>query len=537
MELQWIGVAFLLGLCARWLRQPPLLGFLAAGFGLELLGLRPDASLRELAHVGILLLLFTIGLKLDLRSLIRPHVWGSAMIHLSAIILCSMACLKVATWTGLGMLSGLDLSSLALLGFALSFSSTVFAVKVLEERDDMNSIYGRVAIGVLIIQDIAAVLFLTVSKGEWPSVWALGLLALMFVKPWIGRILSWCGHGEMLVLAGLAAALGGAALFDVVGVKADLGALAAGVLCSGHEKSQELSKSLLGLKDVFLVGFFLTVGLTGLPTWEMCAVAVLMAALLPIKGAMFFALFTGFRLRARTSLLASLSLGSFSEFGLIVAAVAVTEQWLEKPWLVTLAIAIGLSLLLSSVANGFAFQLYRQGRAWLARFEREERILEERAVDAGFARVLIFGMGRIGTSAYETIQTELGNVVAGFDVNASIVDTHRHGGRAVHLASATDADFWERLHIDREQVQLVLLAMSSQEDNMIAIQQLRAEGYEGTISATARFDDEMQALVTEGADSVFQIFADAGPAFAQQAIDASTFRKTSVESMEETAAM
>ena len=84
MELQWIGVAFLLGLAVRRLGQPPLLGFLAAGFFLELVGLRPDAALVELADLGILLLLFAIGLKLDLRSLVRPFVLGVASIHMVA---------------------------------------------------------------------------------------------------------------------------------------------------------------------------------------------------------------------------------------------------------------------------------------------------------------------------------------------------------------------------------------------------------------------------------------------------------------------
>ncbi len=143
MELQWIGVAFVLGFVAKRLGQPPLVGFLIAGFALELFGLRPDASLRELADVGVLLLLFTIGLKLELRSILMPQVWGVTLIHAAATTLVLGAVALGASALGLSLFASLDLRGAAVLGFALSFSSTVFAVKVLEERDDLTTLYGR----------------------------------------------------------------------------------------------------------------------------------------------------------------------------------------------------------------------------------------------------------------------------------------------------------------------------------------------------------------------------------------------------------
>jgi len=521
VEVQWIGVAFLLGMAARRLGQPPLLGFLGAGCGLELLGLRPDDSLRELADVGILLLLFTIGLKLDLRTLATRHVLGSALVHLALVSAAGAGLVALGVAAGLGPFASLDPRGVAILGFALAFSSTVFAVKVLEERDDMSATYGRIAIGILIVQDIAAVVFLAASKGEWPSPWSIGLLALIPARPLIGRVLKWCGHGELLVLAGLAAALGGAALFEAVGIKADFGALAAGVLCGGHAKSRELAQGLMGLKEVFLVGFFLSVGLTGLPTLEMLGVALVLSVALPLKGLLFLGLLMGFGLRGRTSLLTALGMTNYSEFGLIVAAVAVSQGWLPHPWLVTLAIAVGLSFVVASLVNGIAFELYRRLRPRLLRLERAARVPEERAVDASRAEVLVFGLGRIGSRAFDTIREETELEVVGFDTDARAVAHHQREGRTAHVASATDADFWERLAIDRDRVRIVLLAMSSHEDNRVAIRQLRAEGYRGVIAATARFGDEVDKLEAEGADVVFEVFTGAGPAFAAQALERS----------------
>jgi predicted Kef-type K+ transport protein len=261
MELQWVGVAFALGFVVRRLGQPPLLGFLGAGFVLELLGLRPDDSLRELADLGVQLLLFAIGLKLDLPSVLRPQVWGVTLLHMAGVTATFIGLALGLGAIGVPALAGLDLRAAALVAFAASFSSTVYVVKVLEERDDMGAVYGRIAIGILVVQDLAAVIFLAASSGKLPSPWALGLFALVPLRPLIHRALSLVGHGELLVLAGLAATLGGAGLFELVGMKGDLGALTAGVLLGSHPKTDELAKALIGLKDVFLVGFFLTVGL------------------------------------------------------------------------------------------------------------------------------------------------------------------------------------------------------------------------------------------------------------------------------------
>jgi predicted Kef-type K+ transport protein len=132
-------------------------------------------------------------------------------------------------------------------------------VKSLEESGDMGAMHGRVAIGILIMQDILAVLFLTFSTGKIPSLWALALLmVLLGGRRYIGSLISRSGHGEMVTLCGLFLALVlGAKGFESVGLKADLGALFVGVLVGSHPKSKEVSKSLMGITDLLLVGFFL----------------------------------------------------------------------------------------------------------------------------------------------------------------------------------------------------------------------------------------------------------------------------------------
>ena len=141
-----------------------------------------------------------------------------------------MILIKGVAILGLGMISDLSLQSALLIGFALSFSSTVFAVKVFEARGEMGAVHGRIAIGLLIVQDIFAVVFIAASSAKIPSVWALLLFGLIPLRPLLLRILEQVGHGELLVLMGWILPLGGAVLFESVGVKADLGALVLGVV-------------------------------------------------------------------------------------------------------------------------------------------------------------------------------------------------------------------------------------------------------------------------------------------------------------------
>ena len=262
-DVIWISLAFGLGFLARMLNLPPMVGFLATGFILNYLGIVSGEMLAKLSDLGITLLLFTVGLKLNLNYLIRPQVWLAAAAHISIVTAVFGILIFALAFLGVPLFAGLDLKLALMLGFVLSFSSTVFAVKVLEEKMEMKSLHGRIAIGILVIQDLAAVIFLALSTGTLPSMWAMLLFLLIPLRPILHFLLQRTGHGELLILYGLVLALGGAELFELVGVKDDLGALIMGLIISSHPKSQELSKSMLGFKDLFLVGFFLLIGMSG----------------------------------------------------------------------------------------------------------------------------------------------------------------------------------------------------------------------------------------------------------------------------------
>ena len=246
--------------------------------------------------MGVTLLLFTIGLKLRLRSLLAPEVWGTASAHMALLTVIIVSLLLIPGLIGLSWLGVLDWQAAAVIAFALSFSSTIFAVKTLEDRGEMRSRHGQLAIGILIIQDIIAVLFLTFATDKSPTIWTLALLSLTFSRPLFNHFMERSGHGEILILFGLFMAVGGGELFELVGMKADLGALIIGIMLSGRRKSDELSSSLLNFKDLFLVGFFLSIGINALPTMTDILIAVgLVLLILPIKAVLFFGTIARFR--------------------------------------------------------------------------------------------------------------------------------------------------------------------------------------------------------------------------------------------------
>ena len=139
-----------------------------------------------------------------------------------------------------------------LLAFSLSFSSTVFAVKILEENGRINALNGRTAIGVLIIQDILAVIYLTVSTGRMPSWWAVLVIGLLPVaRKVLLAVLNRVDHGELMVVFGLFVALiAGASTFEVVHLKPDLGALVVGMLMAPHPRAREMADALMSVKDI-----------------------------------------------------------------------------------------------------------------------------------------------------------------------------------------------------------------------------------------------------------------------------------------------
>ncbi|GGC07049.1 potassium transporter Kef [Marivita lacus] len=509
-EVITISFAFFFGLVVRQIGLPPLVGFLAAGFAINIAG--PTLGMPEytgetlghVAHLGVLLLLFTVGLKLKLAQIAQPQVIGGALVHFAISVAVFMP--------GLKLFMGLDWSTALLLAIALSFSSTVLAAKLLETKRELGTFHGRTAIGILIVQDIVALVVLAVWSGQTPNIWALLIFGVPLLRPVLHRLLDFAGHDELLVLMGmlLSLVIGGMG-FEAMGLSSEIGALVMGVLLSTHTRAKELGASLWSLKEIFLVGFFLQIGLTGLPDWGAMVFAVAVGIALALKGVLFFALMVAFKLRARSAFLTALSLTAYSEFGLIVAAGVLPE------FLVPLAIAVSISFVISAPLNRYAHPIYERLEDKLRQYERDTIHPDEQPKNMGDADVLIFGMGRTGSAAYRVIE-EQGLKALGLDADTYKARAHHEAGRNVLFADAEDSNFWRSCNLG--QVKAAILAMDDLEAKLIAARSLRQRGFTGPIVAHALHEAHQDQIREAGADYTYLTMNQAGISLAEQTAEA-----------------
>jgi glutathione-regulated potassium-efflux system ancillary protein KefC len=326
------------------------------------------------------------------------------------------------------------------------------------------------------------------------------------------KLLASSGHGELFTLFGLALALGGAELFELAGIKGDLGALIIGALLAGHQKAKELSRNLLQFKDLFLVGFFLTIGLAGWPSTQIIAVAVFLGTLALLKPLLYFPLLTRLHTPPRTALLSSVALTNFSEFGLIVVSVSAVAGWVDAQWTGALSLAIAVSFIIASPLNTKAHDLYRRWHQFLRSFE--SRKLQARLPNTSNTSVIVLGMGNIGSGAYDAMAEQYGEVVLGVDDNDKKLETHRQNRRRVVAADASDPDFWHRVNF--KEVKLIMLALTNHQENLLVSKLLEELGYQGRIAAVVRFSEEAEELRELGI-SAFNLYAQAGAGFANHA--------------------
>ncbi len=520
MEFELIAVAFAFGFVAHMVRLPPMVGYLAAGFVLHAFGEESTAGIQLVSDVGVLLLLFGIGLKLQLSTLARPVVFAGATAHAAVTTAIIGAALLGVGALGFPLAEDLAVQEAALAGFAFSFSSTVFAVKALEERKESASLQGRLAIGILVMQDIFAVIFLTIAAEDAPSLWAVPVVAaVVLAKPVYGWVLDHSGHGELLLLLGLALAVGvGAESFDHVGLKPDLGALVLGVTLASHARAAELAKALLGFKDILLVGFFLSIGLDGTPSAGAVGIAVLVLALLPVKTAGFVWAVSKFRFRARTAWHASITLATYSEFGLIVAVIGVERELLDQQWISAIAVAVSISFVLAAPLSTGRYRLYGRFADTFSRIERAPIQPDDALIDAAEARIVVFGMGRVGMGAYDELVIRRGPVVLGVERQATPLEHHAASGRLVVRGDALDLEFWGRIQL-KQQIELVVLAMSDHAANLEAVKRVHEFLPDARIAATASYPDDVEALEAAGVDVARNLYGEAGQGLADDACD------------------
>lgn len=507
MDVIWVGAAYLAGWLGLRLGFPPLVGYLLAGFGLYFFGIRSSQDLQSLADIGVWLLLFTVGLKLRIQNLIRAEVLGVGGLHL----LVSSAVLLAV------MLGSLGFNNALYVAVGLAFSSTVLAIKLLEDKRELNAYHGRVVVGILILQDLVAIGLLAFAGAKQPTLWALSFLLLPLLRPLVLQLFSKSGHDELLLLFGLSLALAGGTLAKAVGISPELGALVFGAVLAGHERTSELSRVLWGLKEAFLVAFFLTIGLGGLPPITLLPWLPVFLLVLPLQSILFFFLFIRFGLRARTAFVASAALSSYGEFALIVVKPLIDSGQLESGWVSLLGVIIAVSLAIAAPLNRQVHLLYEKLEPWLLRFEGKNIHIDREPTNLGKANWLVIGMGRTGSATYKQLEAS-GQRVIGLDSDPEKLERHRAKGRRVLYGDSEDPELWERLELSR--LKGVIITAPDLEARLRALQGLQRRGFGGKIAVLSHHKEEEVSLEQAGATLIFRPQAEAGERLAQRALEA-----------------
>jgi len=506
-DVLWVVIAFCAGAMARAGKLPPLVGYLAAGMGLSVLGVEGSAVVDRIGEIGVALLLFIIGLDLRWKSMKRVEVFGAGSLHIV---------LFAAVGTAGGMALGLPWYGALAVAVSLCASSLVLAAQALDAHGNRRSLHGRVVIGIILVQRVAVTGAVAGVGAATPSLWALALVALPAVRPLLHRILSRVARGELLLLFGLALAVAGSILFAGVNLGAELGALAAGALLAGHDRIEDLRETLTPVKNALIPAFFLSVGLVGFPGPSGLVVVAVLLLGLAVKAGLFFGVLVGLRMNPRTAWMATLPLTTYSGLTLIVGSAAVQSGALPESALAVLALATAGSYLLNAPIARRASDLWDRVRPVLNRFdlsdEREEGASPQ-SLDT--TRYLVVGMGRTGTAAYDYLDDFL-QCPLGLDDDPERIERHEEAGRNVLLGDPRDASFWRRL--DASHLDVVLLTISDLSVKLDAIHALRDAGYTGAINALTAHPEHRDMLQDAGANTVYLSVVRAGRALAAHGI-------------------
>lgn len=516
-----LALAAAVGLVATWLRQPLIVAFIGVGILVGPTGVgwvEPEGALELLAQLGIAVLLFLVGLRLDLH-LIRTTGPIALATGLGQVVFTSVIGYLIA------ISLGMDTVTAIYVAVALTFSSTIIIVKLLSDKRELEQLHGRIAVGFLIVQDIVVVLVMITltAVGQQSGddvasdilgVFAKGLGLLAGIAVLMRWVLPWLLHHvarsqELLVLFGVAYAVLVAAVSDWLGFSTEVGAFMAGVSLATTPYRDALGARLVSLRDFLLLFFFLELGarLEFTNAGQQITEAAIFSVFVLIGNPLIVvAIMTLMRYPVRVGFLAGLTVAQISEFSLILATLGLSLGHITGAT-VSLITVVGLITIGGSTyLIHYSHQIYASLERWLNKLDRTDR--RKAAEPAGAHAdhdVILYGLGRFGG----LLATELAQ--AGHRVLAVDFDPHRVARNVrpdvtAVFGSAEDVHFLESLPLSR--ARCVVSAIPLLDTNRALLHALRHHEYRGRTALTAYTSRDAEALHAEsGVDLVLQPFA------------------------------
>ncbi|MDF1739402.1 MAG: cation:proton antiporter [Verrucomicrobiales bacterium] len=514
-----LAAALVIGTLFEQFKQSAILGYLIAGMllGPHLFGVVDNESgVPVIAELGVSLLLFAIGLEFSAKRLIRLGPIAALGGSLQVSITLGLA-------MGVCLLLGLELKTSIAVGAAVALSSTACVLRLLTDRAEIDSVHGRTALGMLLLQDIAVVplvLLVTMLGGEGGLaemglglIKAFGLIIALvsgflllskFILPPLMRQLSLARDRELLILLAIVLAIGSACAAHALELSPALGAFIAGMMLAESPFATQIRADIGGLRIIFITLFFGSVGMLGDPVWIFENFPLVIGTTILIllgKSFIITCIGLGFRLPVRHAVASGLVLAQVGEFGVVIAGIAQTDELFGEDLFRLLVSSTLLSLFITPLLIKKALKLgllVTKLRPASTAPDKESRIPDDQpATEKSKSLVMVVGFGPSGQRvARELMDTEDVEVVI-IDIRPHNIDLAKSTGLKAYLGDATNLDFL--IHYGILRARAIVLTVPDHRASIRIVESVRTLNAEVVIVARARYHTFISELETAGA--------------------------------------
>ncbi len=508
-----VVLATILGGAVRYLRQPLVLAYIITGVIVKLLGFDQVGSPETLtffSHLGIAFLLFIVGLELNPSDL-KEMGKASLVIALFQIAITFIFSLATAAILGFSTLSCLFIA------LSLTFSSTIIVIKLLIEKNDITSLYGRIGVAILLIQDMVAVvvlIFLAGLGGEGGSVVTFFLtlvkavvffaLVYFFSREILHKVFKFLADStELLFLGGVAWCLFLAGLANFAGFSLEIGAFLAGITLSMTPFRMEIATKIKPLRDFFVTIFFVVLGLdisltSGLKI--MIPVMIFTLLVVIVKPIIIMSVMGYLGHKKRVSFLTGLSLSQVSEFSLILVAMGIQMKAINGEVSSIVTLVAVLSIVISSYLVDSDDKIYKKIKDYLGIFERAHVKAERNTQSGEFSdHVILIGCHRMGFD-FIHIFDELNISFVVLDFDPHIIKRLDTLGVNSLFGDIGDSEILEELNLN--QAKMVISTVPNFQDNLVVLDTVKRINPQVCVFLTASQVNEAFDMYRAGADYV-----------------------------------
>jgi len=494
-------IAAAAGYLAHLARQPVLVAYIFVGIvlGPAMLGLVSNTAVIEgLAKVGIAILLFLVGLKLEIH-LIRTTGLVALLTGVGQVVFTSVIGFFIVYALGFELIPAIYIS------VALTFSSTIIIVKLLSDKREIDQLHGRIAVGFLIVQDIlvivAMIVIVTIGQPDGlqsaRSPWLIVAGSLVFLavvallaKFVIPRVMEWLSRSpEVMLIFGVGWAMTLAGVSEALGLSMEIGAFVAGVALASSPYRESLGSRTLSLRDIFILFFFIQLG--GSLTFDNAVGQILPALILSVfvlvGNPLIVMVIMGFMgYRSRVSFKAGLAVAQISEFSLILIALGYSLGQVDVSVLSLVTLVGVITITVSTYFILYSEEIYVRFAPVLTWFEfRTTDVSAEEDVIAHPYDAIVVGAGRFGSSVIAGLREKKANLLVVDSDPQSLARVHGKGVDTIY-GDINDTDFAESLPLN--EADAVICTVQERGTNLLLLETLHRLGFGGSICLTAMDD-------------------------------------------------